>query len=222
MDRSGLRVVFLGPPGAGKGTQAQNIKDEYGVCHLATGDMLRAAVKAQTDIGLQAKEVMDRGGLVSDDIMISLIKDSISTPPCRRGFILDGFPRTVVQAEKLDGMLHGQQTKLDRVLEFGIEDSLLVRRITGRWIHQESGRSYHTEFHPPKVSGKDDVTGEPLVQRSDDNEATLKKRLDAYHQQTKPLVGYYLNQGILTTIDASQKEDLVYSFIKKAFALTNK
>jgi len=209
-----LNVLFIGPPGAGKGTQADSLKKDYGVCHLATGDMLRSAVQAGTPIGKQAKAVMDRGELVSDDIMVNLIKDAIKQPNCKGGFILDGFPRTVGQAQKLDSMLKEDKTKLNQALEFAIEDSLLIRRILGRLVHPASGRSYHTEFYPPKVPGKDDVTGEPLVKRDDDNEVTLKKRLESYHKTTVPVVGYYKDQHILTTLDASQKSDRVYSQIK--------
>jgi len=209
-----LKVVFLGPPGAGKGTQADFLKKDYCVCHLATGDMLRAAVKQGTDLGKKAKEVMDRGELVSDELMVGLIQNAIKEPTCKGGFILDGFPRTSVQAEKLDGMLKENKSKLDSVFEFAIEDALLLRRVTGRRTHLPSGRTYHIEFHPPKVPGKDDITGEELVQRSDDNEATLKKRLESYHKTTKPLVGYYQKQGILTTLDASQKSKDVYAKMK--------
>jgi len=209
-----LKVVFLGPPGAGKGTQADFLKKDYCVCHLATGDMLRAAVAQGTELGKKAKSIMDRGELVPDELMVGLIKTSINEPTCKGGFILDGFPRTTVQAEKLDGMLKENKSKLDSVFEFAIEDSLLLKRVTGRRIHQASGRTYHVDFHPPKVSGKDDVTGEPLIQRSDDNEATLTKRMDAYHKQTKPLAGYYKEQGILHTLDASKKSNDVYAKMK--------
>jgi adenylate kinase len=165
--------------------------------------MLRAAVAAGTDVGKKAKAVMERGELVSDEIMVNLIKDNINTSECRAGFVLDGFPRTVEQAEKLDVMLQSQNTKLDRVLEFKIDEELLVKRITGRLVHMPSGRSYNIYFKPPRVTGKDDVTGEPLVQRSDDNEATLRKRLDAYRKNTAPLVTYYSQKHVLTTLDAA-------------------
>merc|ERR1711939_983366 len=181
----GMRMILIGPPGAGKGTQAPKLKERYGCCHLATGDMLRAQVAAKTQLGREAKKIMDQGGLVSDEIMVNMIQDQLdNNKECKSGFILDGFPRTVPQAEKLDGMLAAQQQQLN--------DELLVARITGRLIHPASGRlvhpasgrSYHKIFNPPKQSMTDDVTGEPLIQRSDDNEETLRKRLGTYHAQT--------------------------------------
>jgi len=216
MSDKSVRVVFIGPPGSGKGTQAALMKKDYCTCHLATGDMLRAAVDAGTPIGKQAKAVMDRGELVSDEIMVDLIKDAIKKPDCKQGFILDGFPRTVVQAEKLDGMLKAEKAKLDQAFEFAIDDKLLIRRITGRRIHPASGRTYHVEFAPPKVANKDDVTGEPLIQRSDDNEVALVKRLEAFHKYTAPVIAYYQKQGILSTLDAAAKSDGVYSRLKAA------
>jgi len=212
-------IVLIGPPGSGKGTQAPIIKDKYCLCHLATGDLLRAAVAAGTEMGKKAKAVMESGGLVSDDIVIGIIKDGIKSPDCKKGFILDGFPRTTAQAEKLDEMLVTERVgKIDNVLEFKVPDEMLVERICGRWIHAASGRSYHTKFAPPKVAGKDDITGEPLTQRKDDNADTLKSRLAAFHSQTKPVVDYYAKQGLYSPIDANQKADTVKSVIAAILA----
>ncbi|KAK6389053.1 adenylate kinase, partial [Oleoguttula sp. CCFEE 5521] len=173
----GMRLILIGPPGAGKGTQAPKIKDKYCVCHLATGDMLRAQVAAKTDLGRQAKKIMDEGKLVSDEIMVGMIQNELdNNKECQNGFILDGFPRTVPQAAKLDSMLSQKRSPLAHAIELQIPDSLLVARITGRLVHPASGRSYHKLFNPPQKSMTDDVTGEPLIQRSDDNEGVLKKR----------------------------------------------
>jgi len=214
LNKTPLNVVFIGPPGSGKGTQAENLKKDYTVCHLSTGDMLRDLVNRGTDLGKKAKVIMDKGALVPDEIMITMIKDSLSTPECKDGFILDGFPRTVVQAQKLDEMLQDQKRKLNSAFEFAIEDSLLLKRISGRRIHPASGRVYNVHFHPPKVFGIDDVSKEPLIQRSDDNEETLKKRLETYHKNTGPVVAHYQKQGVLLTLDASQSADKVYSQMK--------
>ncbi|CAM9510504.1 unnamed protein product, partial [Discosporangium mesarthrocarpum] len=199
------RTIFIGPPGAGKGTQAPMVKKEYCLCHLATGDMLRSAVAAKTEMGMQAKAVMDAGKLVSDDIVVGIISEAIEAPECSKGFILDGFPRTVVQAKKLDKLLASKGTAIDAVINLQIDDDLLVKRIVGRWTHPESGRSYNTYFNPPKVPGKDDVTGEPLTRRSDDTAEKLKSRLEAFHKQTKPVIDHYKWKGKTTTIDASQE-----------------
>ncbi|KAL1971702.1 hypothetical protein VTN31DRAFT_2323 [Thermomyces dupontii] len=206
-----LRMILMGPPGAGKGTQAPKLKDKFCVCHLATGDMLRSQVAKQTELGKQAKKIMDQGGLVSDEIMVNMIKNELETnQECKNGFILDGFPRTVAQAERLDEMLAAKQQKLQHAVELKIDDSLLVARITGRLIHPASGRTYHKIFNPPKEDMKDDVTGEPLIQRSDDNAETLKKRLATYHAQTAPVVEYYKKTGIWRGIDASQEPGQVW------------
>jgi adenylate kinase len=182
-----MRLILLGAPGAGKGTQAAFICKRFGIPQISTGDMLRAAVKAGTPLGLAAKKVMDSGSLVSDDIIIGLVKERIALPDCERGFLFDGFPRTIVQADALKAA----GVKLDYVLEIDVPDSAIVERMSGRRVHVASGRTYHVLFNPPKVEGRDDVTGEPLIQRVDDEEATVKKRLAVYAAQTRPLVEYY-------------------------------
>lgn len=182
-----MRVILLGSPGSGKGTQAQFITARYGIPQISTGDMLRAAVKAGTALGVAAKQVMDAGGLVSDDIILGLIKERITQEDCNKGFLLDGFPRTVVQAEGLAAMA----VELDHVVEIAVPDEAIVQRMVGRRVHLASGRTYHIEFNPPKQDGLDDITGEVLVQRDDDREETVRKRLQIYHEQTKPLVNFY-------------------------------
>lgn len=182
-----MRVILLGAPGAGKGTQAQFITERFGIPQISTGDMLRAAVAAGTELGLKAKGIMESGGLVSDDLIIALVKERIAQDDCANGFLFDGFPRTIPQAEALKDA----GVKIDHVVNIDVADEEIIQRLSGRRVHSASGRIYHTKYNPPKVEGKDDVTGEDLVQRDDDQEATVKKRLDVYHEQTEPLVGYY-------------------------------
>jgi len=213
----GIRAVLLGPPGSGKGTQSPRLKEEYSVCHLATGDLLRAEIGSGSQLGTEIKSVIDQGKLVSDELVLRMVADNLDKPECKNGFLLDGFPRTIGQAEKLDIMLEKRKEPLDKVVEFGIDDSLLVRRICGRWFHLASGRSYHEEFHPPRVPGKDDVTGEVLVRRNDDNPEVLKKRLEQYHSLTSPLVEYYKARNLHSKVDASQSANTVFAEIKNIF-----
>jgi len=182
-----MRLILLGPPGAGKGTQANFIREHFRIPQISTGDMLRAAVKAGTALGVAAKKVMDAGQLVSDDIIIGLVRERLKEPDCGNGYLFDGFPRTIAQAE---AMRHSG-VDLDFVLEIDVDPNEIIRRMSGRRVHPGSGRSYHVKFNPPKVAGKDDVTGEPLIQRDDDKEETVRKRLEVYKQQTRPLVEYY-------------------------------
>jgi adenylate kinase len=182
-----MRIILLGGPGAGKGTQANFIKEKFNIPQISTGDMLRAAVKAATPLGLEAKKIMDAGGLVSDDIILGLVKERIQQDDCANGFLLDGFPRTIPQAEALKN----QGITIDYVVEIDVDDDEIIKRMSGRRVHPGSGRSYHVIFNPPKQEGKDDVSGEPLIQRDDDREETVRKRLAVYHEQTEPLIDYY-------------------------------
>jgi adenylate kinase len=182
-----MRIILLGPPGAGKGTQAQLISRECGIPQISTGDMLRSAVSAGTELGKRVKSVMDSGALVSDEIIIELVRERIAQPDCARGFLFDGFPRTIPQAEALDAA----GVAIDLVLEIVVPDDEIVRRMSGRRVHPASGRTYHVTFNPPRVADRDDVTGEPLIQREDDREATVRERLAVYHRQTHPLVDFY-------------------------------
>jgi len=184
-----MRLILLGAPGAGKGTQAAFICRKYGIPQISTGDMLRAAVKAGTPLGLAAKKIMDSGALVSDDIIIGLVKERLAQPDCAKGFLFDGFPRTIPQADAMKAA----GVQLDYVLEIDVPFEAIVERMSGRRSHPASGRTYHVKFNPPKVGGRDDVTGEPLVQRDDDKEETVKNRLRVYAEQTRPLVAYYAN-----------------------------
>lgn len=181
-----MRLILLGGPGAGKGTQANYIKDKYNIPQISTGDMLRAAVKAGTPMGVAAKKIMDAGGLVSDEIILGLIEERIKQDDCKNGFLFDGFPRTIPQADALKA-----KVDVDGVIEIDVDDAEIIKRMSGRRVHLASGRTYHIVFNPPKAAGKDDETGEDLIQRDDDQEDTVKKRLDIYHEQTEPLINYY-------------------------------
>ncbi len=191
-----MKVILLGSPGSGKGTQAQFITEKYHIPQISTGDMLRAAVKEGTPLGIEAKKVMDSGGLVSDQIILGLIQERIAEKDCCDGFLLDGFPRTIAQAEGLADM----GVNIDHVIEIAVSDEEIIQRMSGRRVHFASGRTYHVEFNQPKQEGLDDITGEPLVQRDDDKEETVRKRLAVYHEQTKPLVNFYASkEGVLFT-----------------------
>lgn len=208
-----MRIILLGSPGSGKGTQAQFITEKYGVPQISTGDMLRAAVKEGTALGIEAKKVMDVGGLVSDEIILGLIKERIKQADCVKGFLLDGFPRTIAQAEGLIEM----QVKVDHVIEIAVEDTEIIKRMAGRRVHLASGRTYHVEFNQPKQEGIDDLTGEPLTQRDDDKEETVKKRLDIYHKQTKPLVDFYSAKGQTVKFNSIAGVGEVSDITKKMF-----
>jgi len=182
-----MRLILLGGPGAGKGTQATFITEHFGIPQISTGDMLRAAVKAGTPLGLEAKKIMDEGGLISDDIITGMVKDRVSEPDCENGYLLDGFPRTIPQADAMREF----DIDIDYVVEISVDDAEIIKRMSGRRAHLASGRTYHLVYNPPKQDGLDDVTGEPLVQRDDDKEETVKKRLNVYHEQTEPLISYY-------------------------------
>jgi adenylate kinase len=186
-----VKIILLGPPGAGKGTQANLIKEKYNIPQISTGDMLRAAVSAGTELGIEAKKVMDAGGLVSDDLILGLVKERISENDCANGYLFDGFPRTIVQAEAMAAL----DIDVDYVIEIQVEDEPIIKRMSGRRAHLASGRTYHVEFNPPKVEGKDDVTGEDLVQRDDDQEETVRNRLNVYHEQTSPLIKHYTEES---------------------------
>lgn len=193
-----MRLILLGPPGAGKGTQAAFITEKFGIPQISTGDMLRAAVKAQSPLGLEAKKVMDAGGLVSDDLIIDLVRDRLQQPDCQRGYLFDGFPRTLPQADALKEA----QIPLDFVLEIDVPEENIIERMSGRRVHPASGRTYHTTFNPPKTADVDDITGEALVQRDDDKEETVRHRLSVYRDQTRPLVNYYADWANTDADDA--------------------
>jgi adenylate kinase len=214
-----MRIILLGAPGAGKGTQAQFLMAKFGIPQISTGDMLRAAISAGTELGKQAKAVMDAGQLVSDDLIIGLVKERIAQDDCKGGFLLDGFPRTIPQADamKENGIA------IDYVIEFDVPDEVIVERMAGRRVHSGSGRVYHTVYNPPKEEGKDDVTGEALAIRPDDEEATVRKRLGVYHEQTQPLVEYYKNEAAANnctyfTLDGTQPVEKVSELLSEKLA----
>ena len=211
-----MHIILLGPPGSGKGTQAQNITSEYGYVQLSTGDMLRTGCSSGSVIGLELKTVMDAGNLVSDEIVVGIVEERIFKNDCAAGYMLDGFPRNKVQAKKLDAMLTGKNQQIDIVLRLLVDDEVVVRRIAGRRFHVESGRSYNIEFNPPEIAGIDDLTGEPLTQRADDNEKVVQSRLNIYREQTEPLVKYYEEKGVLVSIEGIGTPDEIFAKIKTA------
>jgi len=210
-----MRIILLGSPGSGKGTQAQFITKKYAIVQISTGDMLRAAVHEGTPMGLAAKQVMDVGGLVSDDIILGLIKERIAQPDCVNGFLLDGFPRTIAQAEGLNAM----GVKIDTVIEINVADDEIIKRMAGRRVHLSSGRTYHIDFNPPKIAGIDDISGESLIQREDDKEETVRTRLNVYHEQTKPLVDYYSAAKQQVKFNAIAGVGSVDEITQKVFAI---
>ena len=213
--KKNIHIILLGPPGCGKGTQAQKLIREFGFVQLSTGDMLRAAISKGTEIGMQAKSIIDKGELVSDEIVIGIVRDRIFSTECECGYMLDGFPRTLAQAEKLDQILSDRNQKIDIVFRLCVPDDIAIRRIAGRRFHITSGRSYNIEFNPPKIEGRDDITGEKLVQREDDKEEIVQSRINTYHELTEPLVRYYQKQGILKAIDGTGSPENIYAEIKQ-------
>ncbi len=208
-----MRMVFLGPPGAGKGTIAAQAKDFYGIPHISTGDLFRSNIKNETALGLQVKSILASGGLVPDSVTIEMVRNRIAEPDCEKGFILDGFPRTIPQADAL-----AQMTDLDAVIDFQIPTEEVIKRLSGRRMCPSTGRIYHIIFNPPKVDGKDDETGEDLIQRPDDKEEAIMHRLDVYKDQTEPLIEYYKAKGLIKEIDASVKPSEVFGLLKEALS----
>ena len=213
--KKNIHIILLGPPGCGKGTQAQKLIREFGFVQLSTGDMLRAAISKGTEIGMLAKSIIDKGELVSDELVIGIVRDRIFSTECECGYMLDGFPRTLAQAEKLDQILSDRNQKIDVVFRLCVPDDMAIRRIAGRRFHITSGRSYNIEFNPPKIEGRDDITGEKLVQREDDKEEIVQSRLNTYHELTEPLVRYYQKQGIIKAIDGAGSPEKIYAEIKQ-------
>ncbi|VDD82752.1 unnamed protein product [Mesocestoides corti] len=208
-------VILIGPPGCGKGTQASRLIKKYEVCHLSTGDMLRAIISSGSDLGTKVKKIVESGQLVSDDLVCELIDQKLDSPECRKGFILDGFPRTIAQAEKLEELLNRRKEELSAVVELRVPDELLKTRICGRLFHLASGRSYHETFNPPKIPMVDDITGEKLVRRADDTVEALEKRLASYHKMTSPLLDFYGKRNLHLSVDGTQSIDEIFTHITK-------
>lgn len=206
-----MRLVFLGPPGAGKGTIAKLAKDYYGIPHISTGDLFRENIKQETELGLQVKSILASGGLVPDSVTIEMVRNRLNDPDCEKGFILDGFPRTIPQADAL-----AEMTTLDAVVDFQLSREEVVKRLSGRRLCPSTGRSYHIIYNPPKVEGKDDETGEDLIQRPDDKEEAIVHRLEVYDEQTAPLIDYYTKKGLIRDVEASAKPSEVFELFKKA------
>jgi len=211
-ERKETRTIFFGPPGAGKGTQAPRMRDEYCLCHLSTGDMLRAAIKNGSEMGLKAKKIMDAGKLVGDEVVAGIVAEAIKGPECKRGFILDGFPRTVSQAQILDKLLQEKKVTIDSVVNLSIDEELLVKRVTGRRVHEKSGRVYNVFFDQPQVPDRDDVTGEPLIRRNDDTAEKLRVRLQEFRDKTTPVLAYYGDK--VTNVEADDHVDYVSKKIR--------
>lgn len=209
-----MKIILLGPPGAGKGTQAKFISEEYSIPHISTGDIFRKNISDKTPLGIEAKEYLDKGQLVPDEVTINIVKDRLSEDDCKSGFLLDGFPRTVYQAEALDSFLNGNDNKIDVVLLIDVPKELIFNRMTGRRICPSCGASYHVKFNPPKLEGKCDVCNNSIMQRKDDTESTVKDRLDVYEKQTEPLISYYKKQGIISAIDGSGEIEQVFQKAK--------
>jgi len=210
-----MRIMLLGPPGGGKGTQAKFIQESLKIPQISTGDMLRENVKNETSLGNEAKGYMNRGELVPDDVILNMMKGRLQNNDCKNGYILDGFPRTIPQAEGLSSLLSDINQDLDIVILLNLNDDIIVKRMSGRRVHQNSGRVYHVEYNPPKINDKDDITGEDLIIRPDDQEGTVRKRLEVYHQQTAPLIDFYTNLSILKKIDADGSIDSIKNRIKE-------
>jgi adenylate kinase len=206
-----MNLVFLGPPGAGKGTMASRLAESKSIPHISTGEMFRAAVNNQTDLGKQVKAIMEAGDLIPDELTIALVEERLSEPDAKAGYVLDGFPRTIPQAEALAGI-----AQIDRVVRFDLADEEIIKRLSGRRVHKPSGRTYHILFNPPKTEGKDDVTGEDLIQRPDDGEDSIRNRLSVYEEQTRPLVEYYEQKGVLVAVDATPGPDDVFGALVSA------